>query len=1187
MKCKKLISVFACSFLLLGGGTLLAVQSASKNAARLVRADDTDLGRMYFTRVMSGDSNQITLGTPCENVIDYSDWPAFDFVDGSIDLNGVDVSAGRKFQKCNTHEYYFPINDLTLTDGDTLTIEGSFRHTSGSDSYYFNVQQTRLKWTGTEWQLIPFEVGTVEYESVHGASTNRALYLRGSDTYSVMPQSWSLDFSVYYPVEDSGYVTLNGVELDNARLRKVPEIEPGYYWYLELDADNAVAADEGDVVEIGGNWSGSGFNFTVSTFHREWNGNLWGDVNIDVGEISFTGVRTQASTSTNVYLYAAADNVMPMTWDVGYTPDDLDSGIFVNGNRLESSEIKKVDIGVVIEGVTTPIYWFHVEGIEEGSVVEVKGDWTGQDGCDIYHFSVASFKKEWDGAAWGPVNVTVPQLELYRVESGTSAYIILNSTETNEIPTSWDTAYTPAAGSIFLNNTDVSATAVCKKPGGQGYFFEGFGGAQEGDVLTIKGTWSGQSGDTVYHFSFAEIKKEWNGTEWGLVNITADPVNLNGLSDDGPSNDHQLSLYGTSTSDVPTSWDTAYTVESGDVRKNGVPLDGVVCKKIGAQGYFFEGFTVTQNDIIKIDATFVGEVGEYRYHFHLNEYSIQYKGDGIWGLVDVNLGQIEFTQALAASTSSAVYFYTESENLIPADWAHIYPDGAEQVLFNGEDITENRTLQKSNDHDYYMGLGRTAIAGDLLEISGSWTIDIGQYSYHFTVKDLALRFSGEVWQNLAQYKESCKASLDTYLSEDNYLPADWDNIEQWIVNGKDNIDVCVSFDDVDQMVDTIHTNLNSVPTKADRQQELEEAKAAGKAEIADYKADVEYREEQEAQRANIVSYYQSLIDNINQYSGIGQIAVEVETAKEAIDALPTKADLDLQDAKDAAYAQLDAIDPQDYYQEQRQRVNSIINQAREDIEAATSEESVNTILTTALAQIAEIPTGAQVRAAQVDALIDEIGEVEPTEACYNKIMTAIQAYQQLDDAAKAYVTKLDVLQAAAARYNVLYHAASAEYLISLIPEEITPTQACFNAIGQAYSYCYQLTDEELDLVSNLDVLFDAMDEYEEVLDAAIEAAKARVMEFYDSINMKKYSKDNQELIDQLTADVIDALEALYYGDNIDAMITQYMADVNEVPQKKAPAKKGCGGSVIATSIVLSTLALAGLGLAISKKREEE
>ena len=441
-------------------------------------------------------------------------------------------------------------------------------------------------------------------------------------------------------------------------------------------------------------------------------------------------------------------------------------------------------------------------------------------------------------------------------------------------------------------------------------------------------------------------------------------------------------------------------------------------------------------------------------------------------------------------------------------------------------------------------------------------------------------------ERLVEYKAAAKAELDSYLDEDDYLPADWFVAQQWIQNGKDSIDVCETFAAVDQQLANCKENLDEIPTAAERQQELEEAKAAGKAEIAAYKADVEYRDEQEAERASIVSYYQSLIDNLTLYSQIGQIQVEVEEAKAAIDALPTKAELDLQDAKDAAYAQLDAINPNDYYQEQRQQVNGIVNQARTDIEAATSEESVNEILATALAAIAEIPTGAQVRAAQVDALIDEIGEVEPTEACYNKIMTAYQAYQQLDDAAKAYVTKLDVLQAAAARYNVLYHVASAEYLISLIPEEITPTQACFNAIGQAYSYCYQLTDEELDLVSNLDDLFDAMDEYEEVLDAAIEAAKARVMEFYDSINMKKYSKDNQELIDQLTADVIDALEALYYGDNIDAMITQYMADVNEVPQKK-PAKKGCGGSVIATSIVLSTLALAGLGLAISKKREEE
>ena len=46
------------------------------------------------------------------------------------------------------------------------------------------------------------------------------------------------------------------------------------------------------------------------------------------------------------------------------------------------------------------------------------------------------------------------------------------------------------------------------------------------------------------------------------------------------------------------------------------------------------------------------------------------------------------------------------------------------------------------------------------------------------------------------------------------------------------------------------------------------------------------------------------------------------------------------------------------------------------------------------------------------------------------------------------------------------------------------------------------------------------------------------------------------------------------------------SETSENPDKPAK-KKGCGGSVVATSIVLSTLALAGLGLAISKKRKED
>ena len=49
-------------------------------------------------------------------------------------------------------------------------------------------------------------------------------------------------------------------------------------------------------------------------------------------------------------------------------------------------------------------------------------------------------------------------------------------------------------------------------------------------------------------------------------------------------------------------------------------------------------------------------------------------------------------------------------------------------------------------------------------------------------------------------------------------------------------------------------------------------------------------------------------------------------------------------------------------------------------------------------------------------------------------------------------------------------------------------------------------------------------------------------------------------------------------------VSEIMLPIDEPTPK--PKKKGCGGSIAATSIILSTLALAGLGLAISKKNKD-
>ena len=509
-------------------------------------------------------------------------------------------------------------------------------------------------------------------------------------------------------------------------------------------------------------------------------------------------------------------------------------------------------------------------------------------------------------------------------------------------------------------------------------------------------------------------------------------------------------------------------------------------------------------------------------------------------------------------------------------------------------------------------------------------------------------------ERLVEYKAAAKAELDSYLDEEDYLPADWNVAQQWIQNGKDNIDVCVDFHDVDQMLETMKENLDTIPTAAERQQELEEAKAAGKAEIAAYKADVVYREAQQQQRTEIVERHSSLIDNITQYSGIGQIAVEVEAAKEAIDALPTKAELDLQDAQ-AVEAKIAAIGEVDcsqsvlvkktdarnaynslnaeaqamvsnyavltaaeeafetalanyktavknglqqelqqilpnYRAAEQQQIQQAATQTATAIDAGEYKEGIDAVVDAARAQLATIKTADDYDHEEADAvetLIANIGTV--TLNSEDAILAAKAAYNALTAGGKGYVTNYATLQAAEARLTELkQEKANADAVVTLINAigTVDASQASKNKIDAAYNAYQALNAEEKSMVSNKVALDAALANFDNLLGQARQAALDEIDEYVAGLNMKKYSKDNQELIAQLAEDAKALVQQQEYNDNLAQIVADFEAAVDEVPQKKA-AKKGCGGSVVATSIVLSTLALAGLGLTISKKREEE
>ena len=125
------------------------------------------------------------------------------------------------------------------------------------------------------------------------------------------------------------------------------------------------------------------------------------------------------------------------------------------------------------------------------------------------------------------------------------------------------------------------------------------------------------------------------------------------------------------------------------------------------------------------------------------------------------------------------------------------------------------------------------------------------------------------------------------------------------------------------------------------------------------------------------------------------------------------------------------------------------------------------------------------------------------------------------------------------------------------------------------------------MVTNYSALQSALNNFDNAIGMSRQAALDDIDEFIYSLNMKKYSRENQELIYQLAEEAKAEVQQQEYSDNLASIVDNFKAAVNEIPQKKAAANKGCGGSVVATSAILSTLALAGLGLAISKKRKED
>ncbi len=146
---------------------------------------------------------------------------------------------------------------------------------------------------------------------------------------------------------------------------------------------------------------------------------------------------------------------------------------------------------------------------------------------------------------------------------------------------------------------------------------------------------------------------------------------------------------------------------------------------------------------------------------------------------------------------------------------------------------------------------------------------------------------------LAHHKEAAKAQIDeivtpTYL--EGYRENEKNTINTLVSQAKTAIDTALTKEAIAPIVSSLQQTLGTIVTDAElTAQELEEAKTNAKSELEAYKNPSDYRDEEKAQLATIVTDGKAAIDAATDVAGVDDA---LKSAKAEADALKTKAQYD-------------------------------------------------------------------------------------------------------------------------------------------------------------------------------------------------------------------------------------------------------------------------------------------------------
>lgn len=263
--------------------------------------------------------------------------------------------------------------------------------------------------------------------------------------------------------------------------------------------------------------------------------------------------------------------------------------------------------------------------------------------------------------------------------------------------------------------------------------------------------------------------------------------------------------------------------------------------------------------------------------------------------------------------------------------------------------------------------------------------------------------------DLEEAQAAAKAELAAYKNAEDYRDAEQAQIAEILSKVNAAIDSCEEVNAIGDIVVDAKEALDAL--KTDAIYDLEEAKAAAKAELASYKKAADYREAEQAQLATILA---EAIPAIEACESVEAVNAKLAAAKADLDALKTDAEYkaELAQAKKDAMAELEKyIKREDYRDAEILQRARILEIARVAINDCTSIEAVAAKVVEMKASLDELKTRAQHEAEEAVALAKAIedgkAKLNKHFAEYDKTKYYPEEQALLDACLAEYITKME------------------------------------------------------------------------------------------------------------------------------------------------------------------------------------